>query len=415
MLPAVTDSLSLPPAIRQSTALHKRVQLFASSCDTFSLAADRDEEFESLALDIARFQQEHSPGFARMVGIFGGKLESLRDIPIVPSDAFRLTRVAVHPAELDAAVYRTSGTSSQMTGTHPVRDLSTKEELALLQAKRTLFRDHGRGVIVALAPSPQASPSSSLTHMMQLFMDHFDGRPLSADPHGAPYAPLNPDRWLFGPQGVDLEGLKRACRIAKHRSEPLYVLATSFALLAALEALDGERLQTPKRTVIMLTGGFKGRSTQLNEAELRKAAAETFATPTEFLWGEYGMTELGSQLFEQRVTSTSKLGPVPSDPTHLCWWQRSGDEGLYFPPPWLRVRPIDAATYRPCPEGQPGLAHFIDLANVDSCLSIVTQDMIRLENGGIRLLGRAPRAPSRGCSLPFEAFLHRSNSQVGGS
>lgn len=409
----MTDAFSIPPAIRQSTALHKRVQLFAASCDTFSLSADRDVEFESLALDIARFQQEHSPGFARMVGIFGGKLESLHDIPIVPSDAFRLTRVAVHPAELDAAVYRTSGTSTQMTGSHPVRDLSTKEELALLQAKRTLFRDHGRGVVVALAPSPKSSPGSSLTHMMQLFMDHFDGRAVCAEPEGAPYASMHPDRWLFGPQGVDLEGLKRACRIAKHRSEPLYVLATSFALLAALEALDGERLQTPKRTVIMLTGGFKGRKTQLNEGELRKAAADTFETPMDCLWGEYGMTELGSQLFEQRVTSSSKLGTLPSDPAHLCWWQRSGGEGLYFAPPWLRVRPIDPASYRPCAEGQAGLAHFIDLANVDSCLSIVTQDMIRLEAGGVRLLGRAPRAPARGCSLPFEAFLHRPSSSKG--
>ncbi len=399
----MTDSALLPPAIRRSNSLHKRVRLYASLCDSASFDPEHHSEFEGIALDIARFQQEYSPGFARMVAIFGGRLDSLNDLPIIPSDTFRLTRVAAHPAELDQAVFRTSGTTLAMTGTHAVRDLSTKEELALLQAKRTLFRDHGRGVVVALAPSPTSPPTSSLTHMMELFMDHFDGRPLAAEPDGAKYSAQAPGRWLFHNHGVDLEGLRRAARLAKHRSEPLYVLATSFALLATIEALDGERLQTPGRTMIMLTGGFKGHQTELNESGLRKAAAETFDTDLDSIWGEYGMTELSSQLFEQHpLKSAASLPPSAT----LGWWQKTSAAGTYFPPPWLRVRAIDPASYRPCTPGQTGLAHFIDLANVDSCISVVTQDLIREAEGGIQLLGRAARAPSRGCSLPFEGFLN---------
>lgn len=406
----VTDSALLPPAIRQSNSLHKRVRLYASLCDSASFDPEHQGEFERLALDIARFQQEYSPGFARMVAIFGGRLDSLSDLPIVPSDAFRLTRVAAHPAELDQAMFRTSGTTLAMTGTHAVRDLATKEELALLQAKRTLFRDHGRGVVVALAPSPTNPHSSSLTHMMELFMDHFDGRPLVTEPDGASYSARAPGRWLFHSQGVDLEGLRRAARLAKHRSEPLYVLATSFALLATIEALDGERLETPARTVIMLTGGFKGHKTELNEAGLRRAAAETFDTDLASIWGEYGMTELSSQLFEQHPFKIT--APLPPSAT-LGWWQKTAGPGTYFPPPWLKVRPIDPVNYRPCSPGQTGLAHFIDLANVDSCISVVTQDLIREAEGGIQLLGRAVRAPSRGCSLPFEGFLNPgSNHEV---
>jgi hypothetical protein len=398
----VTDAALLPPAIRASNALHKRVRLYASLCDSASFDPEHRDEFEQLALDIAHFQKEYSPGFARLVAVFGGRLDSLSDLPPVPSDAFRLTRVAAHPQELDQAVFQTSGTTTAMTGTHAVRDLSTKEELALLQAKRTLFRDNGRGVIVALAPTPQTPHTSSLTHMMELFMDHFDGRPLVAEPDGASYSARAAGRWLFGNQGVDLEGLRRAARLAKHRSEPLYVLATSFALLATIEALDGERLQTPARTVIMLTGGFKGRKTEINESSLRKSAADTFDTSLDSIWGEYGMTELSSQLFEQHALKATT--PLPPSAT-LGWWQKSAEPGIYFPPPWLRVKAIEPSSYRACAPGQAGLAHFIDLANIDSCLSVVTQDLIREVEGGIQLLGRAALAPSRGCSLPFEGFL----------
>jgi hypothetical protein len=93
------------------------------------------------------------------------------------------------------------------------------------------------------------------------------------------------------------------------------------------------------------------------------------------------MTELGSQLFELPGTRR------------------------YQAPPWLRVRAVDASSGEPVVAGQAGRAHFLDLANVDSCLSVVTQDLICLHDDGIELLGRAPRTVPRGCSLPYEGLL----------
>jgi hypothetical protein len=72
----------------------------------------------------------------------------------------------------------------------------------------------------------------------------------------------------------------------------------------------------------------------------------------------------------------------------------------------LRVTPVDPTTLLPVPEGEAGLARFIDLGNVDSAVSVVTQDLVRRVSGGIQLLGRQPGAPPRGCSLAIEALLH---------
>ncbi len=378
---------SAPPALRKSEALHKRVVAFAESFDRKRpLLGD---SFEKLAVDIGRFQMESSAGFARLCPFEPGQLKELTQLPVVPSDVFRLTRVALHPPELDAAVFITSGTTAELTGRHPVRRLQTKEELTLIQARRTLFTEHGRGVIVALSPPPDGS--SSLGHMMELFVRHFDGRPLLAQPEGAAFVENEPGRFLINAQGVDIEGLKRAARLAKHRSEPLYVLATSFAMVAALDALDGEKIAAPSRTKVMLTGGFKGRSRHVEEADLRRSIARCFGIDETEIIGEYGMTELSSQLFEH-------AGPM----------------GAYVAPPWLRVRALDPTSYEEVSPGEVGLAHFIDLANVDSCISVLTQDQIVIEEGNIRLLGRAPRAPARGCSLPFESLAFSSSASTGG-
>lgn len=372
---------SPPLAVERSQRLHERVQAFARASYAPPLVPSKEADtFESLALDIARFQFDYSPGFARLLGTEKFSISDVEEIPALPTDAFRYARVAVHPKELDIAVFQTSGTTA-LPGRHPIRDLSTKEELTLLQAHRSLFSEQTHGVVIALAKPPTHPQTSSLAHMMELFMRRFDGRRLTPDPAGAAFDANSEARWLLGASGPDLNALRRAAKIALHRSEPLFILSTSFALLAALEELDGARVRTPTKTTVMLTGGFKGKKTDVSEDHLREMACRTFSIEKARVIGEYGMTELGSQLFE------------------------SPGSGRYVAPPWLRVRALHPDSRKPVKMGEPGLAHFLDLANIDSCLSVVTQDLIRIHEDGIELLGRAERSIPRGCSLPYEGLL----------
>src|SRR4051812_31765095 len=116
--------------IETSNRLHRRVQAFA--------AGDADDTFSKLALDIARFQAEASAGFQRLVRARRATLSTLDEIPPVPSDAFRLTRVATYPAELDAVRFFTSGTTGAERGTHAMRRTDTYEQLSIAYGRQAL-------------------------------------------------------------------------------------------------------------------------------------------------------------------------------------------------------------------------------------------------------------------------------------
>jgi len=361
-----------------SQRLHERVRAFARG--------ERADDFEGLALAIARFQAEASPGFARLVKSRGGRLERLADVPGVPTDAFRLTRVAAHPAELDVARFETSGTTGSERGLHPFRTLETYESLALAFGRRALvgFRP-GPRVVVSLAPAPGEVPTSSLGMMMTFFQREWDGRSLADGSFDRELAA----RWLFDEDGLDLAGLEHAAMVAVRRGEPFVVLATAFALVGLLDALGGRTIAAPQETCVMVTGGFKGRSREVQRDDLRRDLARAFGIPETHVVAEYGMTELTSQLYE---------GTLPGA-------ELQGDPDVLLEPEWLRVEAVDPVTLEAVPAGEIGIARIIDLGNVDSALIVQTEDLVRRRGAGIELLGRRPGATARGCSLAVEAWL----------
>lgn len=376
----------VPRALAASEALHERVRAFGRA----ALASTEAEDFEELACALARFQAEYSPGYARLVERRGSRLDCLAAIPAVPVDAFRLTRVCVHPESLDVARFRTSGTTNEVPGVHAFRDLETYRELSCLWGERALFSAwRGPKTVIALASSPGTPPTSSLGFMMRTFMERFDGRALTPSPEGVPFDADSAARWLATSSGIDVEGLRRAAGTARKRNEPFVVLATSFALAGLLEALDGETLATPSRTLVMQTGGFKGRTREVPAERLRAQVARAFRTSEDAVVSEYGMTELSGQLYEGTLPGGALAGP----------------RGVYLEPPWLRVVPVAPHTLEPVANGEVGIARFVDLSNVDSAVAVLTQDLVRRTERGIELLGRRKSAPPRGCSLPYEGLV----------
>jgi hypothetical protein len=275
----------------QSEILHARVRAFAHS----ALSSDGlpFESLAALARSIAEFQRAESPGLAR---IWPEIPDAIEDLLGLPADAFRLGRVALHPEGLDCARFRTSGTTHAESGIHPVRSLVTYDRLALGLARRTLFRGLDHAVIVALCPPPSADIASSLNYMMRRFVDEFDGRSRDQSPIAKTALELGSDAFLMSSQGPDVAALRRAARTAQLRSEPLVVLGAAFALAALLDALGGDPIHAGPEVRIMVTGGFKGRRVELTEGELRSELRRTFGPTKTLVVGEYGMTELTSQL-----------------------------------------------------------------------------------------------------------------------
>ena len=172
----------------------------------------------------------------------------------------------------------------------------------------------------------------------------------------------------------------------------MLVLATSFALVHLLDALGDDMLPLPVGSRAMQTGGFKGRSREVAPDALRRAVARAFALREAEVVGEYGMTELSSQFWE----ATAVLPDARP--------------GVYVEPPWAHVVPVDPETLHPVPAGAMGIARIEDLGNVDSAFAVLAQDRVRRVPGGFELLGRAPGAPARGCSIAIDEMLSAHDS-----
>lgn len=368
------------PLIDASEQLHARVRAFiASSLD----GAAASEPFDELALALARFQVAHLPALARLTSARGVRLEaalSAAEIAAVPTDVFRLARLAVHPPELDRAVFRTSGTSqgAQQRGEHALRVTETYAAAALAWGRAMLFPDAARLRPILLAPPPSEAPDSSLGFMMELFARELGGG----------------GSWHLQGGAVDVSGVQRACAEARRSQQPALVLGTSFAFVHLLDAAGARELGLPAGSRVMQTGGFKGRSREVAAPELRRAIAGAFGVPERHVVAEYGMTELSSQLYEGTLAR-------PDEAEH----------GEYLAPPWMRVVAVDPSSLAPLPDGELGLARFVDLANVDSSVALQTADRVRVspsrgvESCRVELLGRSPGAPPRGCSIATDELL----------
>ena len=381
--------MSTAALVEESDALHERVLRAAErwlSGDVSAQAQRRD--FDELALAIAEFQARHLPGYRRRLE--AAAPANAAGLPAVPTEVFRAARIAVHPADLDAARFATSGTSGGAPGVHVFRTTETYRRLALAWAERWLRPAQGeRCTVVALASDPGAECRSSLAFMMGALMDSWDGRPLSGS-QAAEWVSREPARWLLGAQGLQVAALERALLRASDRREPLLLLATSFALVDLIDTLGEARLLLPDHSVVMTTGGFKGRTREVEPVRLREQVAERLGVPARRVVGEYGMTELSSQLYERGLVEGGGL---------------EESTGLFAAPPWLRVDALDPVSLEPLPDGELGIARLIDLGNVDTAVAVLTEDLVRVEPGGVRLFGRAAGAPARGCSLAVEELL----------
>jgi hypothetical protein len=354
----------------------------AALIDRLAQGGRDDPERDALLADLARFQARHVAPYRRLLaarGVDPAAVSSPGELPAVPTDVFRFTRVAVHPPELDRRVFRTSGTTSGQRGAHPFRDLALYDRAARAAAGRALFPDGVRLRLIELVAGEDEAPESSLSYMVGRFREWFgDGEGVTA--------------WRDGRLRIDLlaEALDRA--VADGR--PTALLGTSFALVQAEEELGERRWRLPARSRIMPTGGFKGRSREVEPGALRRGLAARFGVSEAWIVAEYGMTELSSQVYETTLADALAGGAV--GPRRLV------------PPAWMRVSVVDPESLAPLRDGEVGLLRLEDPANLDTAWAVQTSDLARaVPPDGFELLGRAPGATPRGCSLAVEEALGR--------
>ncbi len=332
-------------------------------------AAD-EGEFNRLALALFAFQRKRVPIYGALCERRGAGPESVldwRQIPAVPTRAFKEYEVSSIPAGERTRVFHSSGTTGQV----PSRHFHNAESLSLYEAsllpwfERHFFATQPAPMKMLLL-TPEIAPHSSLVHMLAAVRLHF----------GTPESTFTGRVEADGAWSLDLETTLAAVREAVGENTPLALLGTAFSFVGLLDHLQaaGKRFALPKGSRVMETGGYKGRSRTLSKTQLRLMISKFLGIPPSHVLAEYGMSELSSQAYDDAA-------------------------GVFHFPPWARVRVLSPETGAEAGEGETGLLRVFDLANIGSVMAVQTEDLAARRGDGFELLGRAPSAEPRGCSL----------------
>ncbi|HEX2486675.1 MAG TPA: AMP-binding protein [Myxococcota bacterium] len=341
-------------------------------------AAD-EARFDALARDLFAFQVAHCPPYARFCEARGRtpeRVASWREIPAVPTGAFKELALRSFPPERTCKVFRTSGTTDERRGALHLDTVTVYEASLGPTFERFVLPDLApgeRALFAVLAAAPGEAPDSSLSHMF-----------------GALLARRGAEGSRFFVRGgrLDVDALLKALGAAAQRPEPIALCGTAFAFVHLLEALEagGRALRLPETARLMETGGFKGRARERSRDELYAELEARLGVPPARVVNQYGMTELGSQFYDSVLREPDaprrKLGP-----------------------PWARARVVDPESGEECAPGEVGLLAVVDLANTGSVLALQTADVARSLGDGFELVGRAPGAEARGCSIAADALL----------
>lgn len=307
-------------------------------------------EFDELALRVFRFQYEQNAVYKRFCSRLNkspDNVSGITGIPFLPVELFKTHRV-VAGAYPHALVFESSGTTGSVPSRHYLPDPSLYQE-SFTRSFRIFFGAPSDWVMLALLPSYLGRSGSSLVYMVDQLMQQ-SGRSENGfylSDHGSLYRRL---------QQTEASGTRAL------------LWGVSFALL---DFAEYSKLKL-RHTVIVETGGMKGRRREIIREELHERLKDAFGVDQ--ICSEYGMTEMLSQAYALQ-------------------------HGVFESPPWLRIMarelndPLEAGV-------RSGAANIIDLANLDSCSFLATADLVKIHGDHrFEVLGRTDNEDIRGCNL----------------
>jgi len=364
-----------------------------SLTDKFLPDEQSDGPFNRLALDLFVLQFQWNAAYRKLCEARELSPENVScwtDIPAVPTSAFKeLELTSLQTAER-SVVFHSSGT----TGQKPSRHFHSHDSLTLYEASLTawfqkhLIRERDGAVernaagansgidFLVLTPPVCEAPHSSLVYMFETVLTKF----------GSPQSLFCGNARTDGAWSLDQSRAELFLSKASQSKRPWVVMGTAFNFVHLLDELAGQdrQFKLPPGSRVLETGGYKGRSRVLARTELHALITERLGIPADHIVCEYGMSELSSQAYDWSIGQSRATGHVPR---RFCF------------PPWARTQIISPENGREVAEGETGLLRIFDLANVRSVLAVQTEDLAIRRADRFELLGRAPTAEARGCSL----------------
>jgi hypothetical protein len=314
--------------------------------------------FHEQALRLFDYQYRHNPILGRFADLLGrrpGDADDLTGLPFLPISFFKTAEVVTGSFRPEA-VFTSSGTTGSVGSQHLVARLADYRA-SFTEAFRLFYGDPASWCILALLPSYLERSGSSLVLMADELIR------LSGHPSGGFFL-------------HDTDRLRETLSRMEGEGQRTLLLGVTYALM---DFADAHPMRL-RHTVVMETGGMKGRRRELTRGEVHDHLRERLGIET--VHSEYGMTELLSQAY-------------------------SSGGGIFRTPPWMRVLVRAEDDPLTVMDAQPdrivsGAINVIDLANRSSCAFIATDDLGRLHpDGSFEVIGRIDHSDIRGCSLMY--------------
>jgi len=318
--------------------------------DIFNISTEK--EFENSCIKVFQHQYNNNSiyqRFCNLIGVSRSSVKKIEHIPFLPIAFFKTEKI-VSTTNRHEIIFSSSGTTGNTTSKHYVTNLSIYEE-SFNKGFEYFYGKISNYCILALLPSYLEREGSSLIYMTEKLIQQ------SSHTESGFY--LN-----------NISELVNTLIELEKKKQPTILIGVSFALLDLIESHS----PTLKYTIVMETGGMKGRRKELIRSELHKTLSLGFNTKD--IHSEYGMTELLSQAY-------------------------SKGNGIFECPPWMKifVRNTENALQL-IGNGKTGGINVIDLANINSCSFLATQDLGKVfTNNSFEILGRFDNSDIRGCNL----------------
>ncbi|MDA9087403.1 acyl transferase [Polaribacter sp.] len=310
------------------------------------------QQFTALSLAVFKHQFKNNKvyrSFCDLLFVHPSSISTIEEIPFLPIQFFKSREVLSSIAEVQE-IFTSSGTTGSITSKHLVTDINLYKE-SYLKGFSHFYGNIEEYTILALLPNYLEREGSSLVFMVADLIQK------SKKPESGFYL-------------ENMQELAEKLTELDKTGQKTLLIGVSFALIDLIEMQQFNL----KNTIIMETGGMKGRRKELVREELHAILQNGFGV-TE-IHSEYGMTELLSQGY-------------------------SKGNGLFETPPWMKILTRDtedALTINNLEKN--GGINVIDLANYNSCSFIATQDLGKVhENGTFEIIGRFDSSDIRGCNL----------------
>lgn len=311
-----------------------------------------NKNFDNYALEVFRYQAVNNEvynNYLSLLHVEHNSIKKIEQIPFLPIQFFKTHKVLSLKNKIQQ-IFLSSSTTGMIQSKHYITDIQLYEE-SYLEGFRYFYGNIKEYIILALLPNYLERKGSSLVYMVDDLIKKTNS---------------NESRFYLD----NLKDLSVKLTDLDRKNKKILLIGVSYALLDLIELKDFNL----KNTIIMETGGMKGRRKEMVKEELHQLLCKGFGVGK--IHSEYGMTELLSQAY-------------------------SKGDGIFKTPPWMRVLTRDTEdALTILPQNRTGGINIIDLANINSCSFIATQDLGKtFADGTFEILGRFDNSDIRGCNL----------------